>query len=74
MFRCQCCQQVVPAGTPSRCLVIHTRPKNYPYRSRVNRVIRLTDTGKRKEVFIDDPGGTGSEVAQEVTVCPSCAR
>jgi hypothetical protein len=74
MFRCQLCQQVVPAGTPSRHLVVQTRQKSYPFRSRVNRIIRLTDTGKHKEVFLDDPGGAGTEIARELIVCPSCAQ
>jgi hypothetical protein len=74
MFRCQLCGQVVPAGTPSQRLVVKTRQKSYPFRSRVNRLIKLSETGKPKEVFTDDPGGTGREIAQELIVCPSCAQ
>jgi hypothetical protein len=28
---------------------------------------------KPKKVFIDDPGGEGWEIVQEVAVCPDCA-
>ena len=73
MFRCQLCQCIVPARTPSQRLVLNWRRKEYPYRSRANTFIRTTETGKRKEYHSDDPGGKGQEVAKEVIVCPACA-
>lgn len=74
MFRCQLCQQVVSAGTPSQRLVVQTRSKQYPFRPQSHRVIRLSESGKRKEVWVDDPGGKGQEIVQELLVCPSCSR
>ena len=44
-----------------------------PFRSRANRIVRLNESGKKKEKFIDDPGGAGRESAREVIVCPACA-
>ncbi len=74
MFRCQLCAKVVPAGTACQRVVTLTRPKKYPSRSRANRFWRVSDTGKRKEVYTDDPGGFGREIVKELAVCPECAR
>jgi hypothetical protein len=73
MYRCQLCQCVVPPRTLCHHLVLKRRSKAYPYRSRANTVVRITEAGKRKEYHTDDPGGQGQEVVQEVIVCPACA-
>jgi len=64
---------VVPAGTHAHRLVIATRPRLYPIRLRANRLVRLTEKGKRKVTFVSDPGGAGHEPAREVLACPTCA-
>lgn len=64
---------MVPAGTTAHRVVLATRPRKYPFRSRANRIVRLNENGKRKEKFIDDPGGAGRESAREVIACPACA-
>ena len=73
MFRCQICGRVVPPRTPAVRLVLATRSRRYPSRLKVHRVIRLSETNKRKVVFLDDPGGQGQEVSREVLACPDCA-
>jgi hypothetical protein len=73
VFRCQVCCQVVPSGVPAQRVVVRTRAKKYPYRPEVNRVVRLDRRGKPKVIFVDDPGGVGREIAQELVVCPACA-
>jgi hypothetical protein len=73
VFRCQLCHQVVPPRTPARRVALQTRARKYPYRPRANRIVRLTENGKWKEIFIDDPGGAGREVAVERALCPRCA-
>jgi hypothetical protein len=70
MYRCQICKQVVPAGTKARRVVSETRPRIYPFRMKANRAVRIKD----KLVYPDDPGGTGWEIAREITVCPACAE
>jgi hypothetical protein len=40
---------------------------------RANSFVRLNEQGKRKEYHVDDPGGQGEEIIQEVIVCPACA-
>jgi hypothetical protein len=74
MFRCQLCQCLVPPRTPLQRLVLKKRGKKYPYRSRANVIVRQrrTDKKPRKET-VDDPGGEGQEIVQEVMVCPDCA-
>jgi hypothetical protein len=50
------------------------RSKEYPYRSRANVVVRQRATDKKpKKEYLDDPGGDGQEIVQEVIVCPACA-
>jgi hypothetical protein len=69
MFVCQLCSSVLPPRTPAQRLVRSRRPTQYALRREVNLVRR---DGKKKHT--DDPGGSGSEVAREVLVCPGCAR
>ena len=69
MYRCQACNVVVPSNTPSRKVVIETRPKNYPPRKEAN---RLRIAGKKKPLFTDDPGGHGWEAIKEIKVCRVC--
>jgi hypothetical protein len=64
---------VVPAGTHAHRLVVAIRPRKYPFRSCANRIVRVNENGKKKEKFIDDPGGAGHEPAREVLACPICA-
>jgi hypothetical protein len=54
-------------------VVIETRLKPHPIRSRANRVVRPDASGKSKEKFADDPGGSGWEIVREVIACPDCA-
>ena len=73
VFRCQLCCKVVPSGISPQRVVVETRAKKYPFRPKANRVVRLSENGKRKETFVDDPGGAGREVVRELIVCPPCA-
>jgi hypothetical protein len=73
MFRCQLCCKVVSQRIPAQRVIVRTRIKKYPFRSEANRVVQLTENGKRKEKFVDDPGGVGSEIARELVVCTACA-
>ena len=73
MFRCQMCQCVVPRRTPCQRLVLKSRTKMYPYRSRANVVVVHEPPKKPKKEYRDDPGGEGEETVNEVIVCPSCA-
>jgi hypothetical protein len=73
VFRCQLCDEVVPPRTAARRVVVRTRGKKYPFRPRINRLVRLSESGKPKETFTDDPGGAGQEIVGELLVCPACA-
>jgi hypothetical protein len=73
VFRCQLCRQAVPPHTPAQRVIVRTRVKKYPFRSAANRIVRVSENGKRKERFIDDPGGVGWEAVRELLLCPSCA-
>ena len=74
MYRCQLCGGVAPAGTRAVKVVVERRPVTYPRRRDANRVRRQNPrTGQWKWETTDDPGGTGAEIAREVTACSGCA-
>lgn len=64
----------MPAGTPAHRVVVQTRAKAYPYRREAKMERKLKANGKREKTWIDDPGGCGTEIVREVTVCPQCLR
>lgn len=67
MFRCTRCQKVsLPGDKPVR-LVVETREKVYPFRSRANRRRGYMN-------FTDDEGGRGQEIKREVVVCKDCNK
>jgi hypothetical protein len=69
MYRCEICQKVAPAHTPSNRVVIATRSVTYPPRINANQFKRNHKRERR-----DDRGGTGTQIAAEVRACPACAR
>jgi rubredoxin len=73
MFRCQICGASVPPRVRAARVVVRQRTKQYPYRPRANVIYRPDHNGKVKEYEIDDPGGTGWEIAKEALACPICA-
>jgi hypothetical protein len=74
MFRCSLCSRVAPPRTPVHHLVVASRRRHYPHRSRANVVRRWEKDRKKKEYHTDDPGGDGVEIVREVMICPECAR
>jgi hypothetical protein len=69
MYVCDICHQVQPPQTPSSRVVIETRATTYARRTDAN-----TFTKHHVTKYRDDPGGTGCEIARELTACPACAR
>jgi len=55
-------------------IVVATRGKHYPYRLAANRLVRTDRAGKRKVTLVNDPGGTGQEIARGVVACLACAE
>jgi len=75
MFRCQKCGQVAPAGAKSERVAVSTRSKVYP--SRGQNTERRFGGGFRGRSQVpkklQDRGGEGREIVQELMVCPNCA-
>lgn len=69
MYRCQICNTVSPAATPSHKVTLESRPKEYPSRPKACSM----RVGRKLKSF-DDPGGSGYEIAKEVMACRSCAE
>jgi hypothetical protein len=73
MFRCQLCGVAVGPRVRAARIIVKRRVKQYPFRKEANTVYRPDRDGKMKEKKIDDPGGTGWEIAREARACPACA-
>ena len=74
MFRCQICQAVVPPKTATQKIVVKSRPKEYAARGSDPRERpygrRFAPQPRRPY----DKGGEGTEIVQELAVCPECAK
>ena len=75
MFRCYFCNQITPAKTPRQSVIISKREKQYPTRRREAKGGRGGGGGRfrSREGAVQDQGGKGIEIAQEVSACPTCA-
>ena len=74
MFRCQICQTVVPPKTATQKLVVKSRPKEYAARGSDPRERRFRSRFAPPVRQQYDKGGEGTEIVQELSVCPECAR
>ncbi len=72
MYKCENCNQQMPANTPSQLFPIETRKKIYP-----PRFINTKHARGKSERYADkkhfDEGGTGFEIVREIRVCQRCA-
>lgn len=68
MYRCELCRELIEAGIPSHRVTLETRAVTYPHRANAQRAIV-----KGKREMVDDPGGSGRDIAREATACPRCA-
>ncbi|WP_162596636.1 hypothetical protein [Thiofilum flexile] len=67
MFICQQCNIQVPPHIPLNLIPLQTRNKKYPARANVNREVHSAPANHK-----NDPGGSGTEIVQEIRVCPDC--
>jgi len=77
MYRCELCQGLQPAGTPSTLIPTRTRQVPYPPREAAHPPLpspKTRSARKRPNPRRDDPGGHGFETVQERRCCPSCAE
>jgi hypothetical protein len=73
MYRCSICTKVVPPKTPCQ-RIISKRVHRHPFRPKAQSRWGIDKNGKRKEEWIDDPGGVGTQIVQEYPVCPDCGK
>lgn len=73
MYRCAHCGKISLPGSRAYRVVLETRSKTYPYRSKVNPYRRRLRSGKIDRQPRDDSGGVGREIVREIVVCPKCA-
>ena len=66
MFRCGLCKKTSQLKEKSVRVATKTRAKVYPRRVEANRVMVPAEyLTKCREEWIDDPGGTGTEIVEE---------
>ena len=73
MFRCYFCKQITPPKTPKQSVIIAKREKLYPTRRKEAKGGRGGGRFRPREGAVQDQGGKGIEIAQEVAACPACA-
>lgn len=56
-------------------MVVQTRSQSYPRREGIHRVPDLQNPSRKRKLVKrrDDPGGRGTEIVRELTVCPDYA-
>jgi len=72
MFICTFCRKSVPAGTHCKKVVTKTVMFQHPHRPRVHKRWGVDKQGKPRIEWIDDKGGVGPQIVQEVAACPEC--
>ena len=65
-FRCDNCKQAVDSGIPMNKVVVKTREKVYPRRT------KIVEGWMSQEVTLDS-GGIGWETVKELSLCKDCA-
>lgn len=79
MYKCQICGVVVPEGIPANHVVLETRKREYPRRTKVF-LKKSTEKKRRRRKpdpdkdYVDDPGGTGFEIVRQAMACKACAE
>jgi len=73
MYRCDSCGKCVPPKTPCKRVVVKKMRFLHPERPRAKKGVAILKNGKKKMVWIPDPGGWGDQIAQESRMCPRCA-
>ncbi|MFP2930751.1 hypothetical protein ACLESO_37250 [Pyxidicoccus sp. 3LG] len=68
MYRCQSCQKSVGPRVPCHRVTVATRLTRFPARPTCQ---RYSEDGRTK--WMDDPGGTGTQIVRELQVCSDCA-
>jgi hypothetical protein len=73
MFRCSFCNKSVPPRTPCKKSLV-TKLHQHLFRSKVQKQWTIDKNGKKKLDWKDDPGGTGTQIVAEYSVCPECSE
>lgn len=73
MYRCDLCKKVVPPNSNCKKIPI-TEMRTHPFRARVQKRLTIDKTGKKKPEWIDDPGGRGPQIIQEIKCCHDCYK
>ena len=68
MYRCESCRKLIGPGVSAQRVTVATRSTSYPARPGVQKQHR---DGRTR--WVDDPGGTGEEIAREQQMCSACA-
>lgn len=73
-YRCDSCGFAVKAGTSCKKVVVLVREVHFPERPKANKAKVVQKNGKKKAVWIPDPGGVGTQIVKEAKMCTRCAH
>ncbi len=73
MYRCDSCGKCPPPKTPCKRVVVEKARFLHPERPRAKKGMIVLKNGKKKMVWIPDPGGWGDQIVREAKMCPHCA-
>jgi hypothetical protein len=74
MYRCERCNQCPPPRTPCKSIAVSKVRYLHPERLHAKKGVAIQKNGKKKAVWIPDPGGWGYQIVQELRMCPTCAN
>lgn len=73
MFRCDICGKSTSPRTSCKNMVVKKVLFHHPERPRAKKGFTILKNGKKKAIWIPDPGGLGYQIAHESKMCPNCA-
>lgn len=74
MYKCDQCGANSTPSSPCRKVVTQRAWVFHPERLRANKGFAIQKNGKKKKVWLPDPGGWGFQIAREERMCNYCAN
>jgi hypothetical protein len=72
-YKCERCNKTTAPKTPCKKVIVRKARFLHPERPRAKKGVAIQKNGKKKMVWIPDPGGWGYQIIHEAKMCPPCA-
>ncbi len=73
MFRCDSCGESTQPKMPCKKVITKKSRFLHPERPRAKKGVIILKNGRKKMVWIPDPGGWGDQIVHESKMCLRCA-